>query len=124
MKITGREAGKYCVVVKKENSAFVVVTGPRILTGIKRRRSNIAHLEPTQYIIEIPENAADEVVLDGFEKALLFTKLGLKKPSAAQVKSEKAKVQAPKETPKEEKKEKVEDKKETKEAKEKKAKKK
>jgi len=96
VKIAGREAGKYCVVVRKENNAFVIVTGPKILTGVKRRRSNIAHLEPTQYIIEIPENASDEVVLDGFEKAMLITKLGLKKPSAATMKAEKAKVQAPK----------------------------
>lgn len=119
MKVTGREAGKYCVVLKKEGKAFVLVTGPKILTGVKRRKANIEHLEPTKYIIEIPENAADELVLDGFQKAGLFTKLGLKKPSAADVKAEKAKV------PKEEKgKEDKKAEKEAKESKEKKAKKK
>ena len=111
MKIAGRESGKYCVVLKKEGKAFVVVTGPKILTGVKRRKSNIEHLEPTQYIIEVPENASDELVLDGFQKSGLFTKLGLKKPSAAEVKAEKAKVQAPKPM-KEVKEEKKEDKKE------------
>src|SRR3972149_1206956 len=88
MKIAGRESGKYCVVLKKEGKAFVFVNGPKILTGVKRRKSNKEHLEPTQYIIEVPENASDELVLDGFQKSGLFTKLGLKKPSAAEVKGE------------------------------------
>jgi len=102
MKVSGREAGKYCVVLKKEGNAFVVVTGPKIVTGVKRRKANIEHLEPTKYIIEIPENASDELVMDGLQKAGLFTKLGLKKPSAAELKAEKTKV------PKEEKDKKTE----------------
>ena len=106
MKVSGREAGRYCVVLKKENKSFVLVTGPKMLTGVKRRKSNIEHLEPTQYIIEVPESGSDEMVVDGFQKAGRLAKLGLKKPSAAQVKSERAKA------PKEEKKEtKVEEKK-------------
>jgi large subunit ribosomal protein L14e len=104
MKISGREAGKYCVVLKKEGNAFVLVTGPKILTGVKRRRANIEHLEPTKYIVEIPENASDELVLDGFGKAGLLTKLGLKKPSAGEMKYEKSKV------PKEEKRKREEEK--------------
>jgi large subunit ribosomal protein L14e len=104
MKISGREAGKYCVVLKKEGNAFVLVTGPKILTGVKRRKANIEHLEPTKYIVEIPENASDELVLDGFGKAGLLTKLGLKKPSAGEMKYEKSKV------PKEEKKKREEEK--------------
>jgi len=97
MKVAGNEAGKYCVVLKKEGSAFVLVTGPKILTGVKRRKANIEHLEPTKYIVEIPENASDELVLDGFGKAGLLTKLGLKKPSAGEMKYEKSKVPVPKE---------------------------
>jgi large subunit ribosomal protein L14e len=122
MKIVGREAGKYCVVLKKEGKSFVWVTGPKILTGVKRRKANIEHLEPTQYIIEIPENADDEAVMNGLTKSVVFSKLGLKKPSAAEVKAEKSKVRAPipKETPKQA--EKEEKKKETKEAKDREAK--
>jgi large subunit ribosomal protein L14e len=100
MKVAGRETGHYCVVLKKEGEAFVLVTGPKILTGVKRRKCNINHLEPLSHILEIKENAADEEILDAYEKAGLVTKLNLKRPSAAEVKAEKAK-------PKEEKKEKA-----------------
>ena len=119
MKIAGREAGKYCVVVKKMNEAFVEVTGPKILTGVKRRRANVEHLEPLEYVLQITDSASDEDVVAALEKAGLTTKLGLKRPSAAEMKAEKAK-------PKEEKKEAKEKKedKPKKEAKEKKEKKK
>jgi len=119
MKIAGREAGKYCVVVKKMNEAFVEVTGPKILTGVKRRRANVEHLEPLEYVLQITDSASDEDVVAALEKAGLTTKLGLKRPSAAEMKAEKAK-------PKEEKKEAKEKKEEKpkKEAKEKKEKKK
>jgi large subunit ribosomal protein L14e len=105
MKIAGREAGKYCIVLKKESDAFVIVTGPRILTGVKRRRCNIEHLEPLPHIVEIKEGASDEEVLAAYEKAGLITKLNLKRPSAAEVKAEKAKPEKPKEEKKEAKKE-------------------
>jgi large subunit ribosomal protein L14e len=102
MKIVGREAGKYCVVLKKENDAFVLITGPKLLTGVKRRKCNIEHLEPLPYLLEIKENAADEEVIAAYEKAGLVTKFGLKRPSAADIKAETAK---PKEEKKEKKKE-------------------
>lgn len=102
MKVAGREMGKYCTVLKKENDAFVLVTGPKLLTGIKRRRCNVDHLEPMPYLLEIKEDAGDEEVLAAFEKAGLITKFDLKRPSAADLKAEKAK---PKEEKKEAKKE-------------------
>jgi large subunit ribosomal protein L14e len=120
MKIAGREAGKYCVVVKKINDAFVEVTGPKILTGVKRRRANIEHLEPLEYILQISDSAADEDVVSALESANLMTKLGLKKPSAAAMKAEKAKPKEVKqEVKKEEKKDEKVEKKETKQKEEK-----
>ncbi|MEM5836737.1 MAG: 50S ribosomal protein L14e [Candidatus Aenigmatarchaeota archaeon] len=94
MKIAGREAGKYAVVVKaagkeKGEKNFVVITGPKLLTGVKRRKCNVSHLEPLPYVLEIKEDASDEEVLAAFEKANLINKLGLKKPSAAELKAEK-----------------------------------
>lgn len=107
MKISGREAGKYAVVVKaagkeKAEKGFVVITGPKLLTGVKRRKCNVNHLEPLPYVLEIKEDASDEEVLAAFEKAKLIAKLGLKKPSAAELKAEKAK-EVEKEKPKEKK---------------------
>jgi len=116
MKIAGRETGKYCVVLKKVNDAFVDVTGPKMLTGVKRRRANVDHLEALPFIIEINESSADEEVLQALEKAGLVTKFGLKRPSAAQVKTEKEK---PVKEKAEKTKEKKEEKKEVKENKKK-----
>ena len=118
MKIAGRETGKYCVVLKKVNEAFVEVTGPKMLTGVKRRKANVDHLEALPYTVQINEGSVDEEVIQALEKAGLITKLGLKRPSAAQVKSDKEKpvkekVEKPKEK-KEEKKSKEEPKKEKK----------
>ena len=96
LKIAGREGGKYAVVVKpadtgkgkgKDDKSFVFVTGPKLLTGVKRRKCNIDHLQPTQYKLEISEDATDEQVITAYEKAGLVIKLGLKKPSAAQMKA-------------------------------------
>ena len=86
MKVVGREAGMYCVVVKPVSKSFVEISGPKLLTGIKRRKVNISHLEPTQHMLEIKEGATDEDLVAAFEKATLITKLNLKKPSAADMK--------------------------------------
>lgn len=87
MKIAGHESGGYCVVLKNMDKSFALVTGPKILTGVKRRKSNVMHLEPTQYRIEIAEDATDEQVIQAMEKGGLVKKFGLKKPSAAQLKA-------------------------------------
>lgn len=86
VKIAGREAGRYAVVVKKIDDNFVLITGPKALTGIKRRRCNVGHLEPTQYKIRIKEDASDKEVVEAMKKAGLIKKLGLKKPSEAELK--------------------------------------
>lgn len=92
IKTAGREAGKYCVVVKKEeNKSFVLVTGPKLLTGVKRRRCNIAHLKPTEHKLDIKEDAKDEEVIEAYEVAGLIKKLKLKKPSVVEMKVETAK---------------------------------
>ncbi len=111
MKIAGREAGKYCVVLTNPKDNFVQVTGPKVLTGVKRRRCNVDHLEPSEHMVKIEAEAADKVVLDTLEKEGLVKKLGLKKPSPEVVKGPEGKGKKvekkvePKETPKEEKKE-------------------
>lgn len=80
MKTAGREAGKYCVVVKKEDENFVMVTGPKSITMVKRRRCNINHLEPLTEKINIKSDASDADVLKAYQDASVFVKLGLEKP--------------------------------------------
>jgi large subunit ribosomal protein L14e len=98
LKIVGREAGKICTVVKKitegksKSQPFVLITGPKLLTDVKRIRCNIEHLEATQYTVSIKEDASDEEVIEAYKKAGLITKFNLKLPSAGEMKAEKTKV--------------------------------
>ncbi len=63
VKVAGREAGRKCVIVDIIDDNFVLVTGPKSLTGVKRRRVNIKHIEPLDKVINIRRGASDEEVL-------------------------------------------------------------
>ncbi len=63
VKLTGREAGRKCVIVDVLDKNFVLVTGPKDVTGVKRRRSNVGHIEPIQDKVEIKRGASDEEVV-------------------------------------------------------------
>lgn len=69
VKLMGREAGRKCVIVDIVDDNFVVVTGPKSLTGVKRRRANIRHLEILDKEVEIEKGASDEEVLKAIEAA-------------------------------------------------------
>jgi large subunit ribosomal protein L14e len=62
VKMTGREAGKRCVIVDVIDKNFVLVTGPKSATGVKRRRVNVNHLNLTEEKVKIKRGAADEEV--------------------------------------------------------------
>jgi len=62
VKLVGREAGKRCVIVDVMDRNYVLVTGPKEVTGVKRRRVNVNHLRPLDEKIDIPRNASDEEV--------------------------------------------------------------
>jgi len=61
-KLQGREAGKKCVIVEMVNKNFVMVTGPPKMTGVKRRRCNMKHLEPLEEVIPIEKGVPDEEI--------------------------------------------------------------
>ncbi|OYT28734.1 MAG: 50S ribosomal protein L14e [Thermofilum sp. ex4484_82] len=75
VKIAGRESGRKCVIVDIINENFVLVTGPKSLTGVKRRRVNIKHIEPTPHKIDISRGASDEEVIAALEKAGLISEI-------------------------------------------------
>ena len=62
VKLSGREAGSKCVIVDIIDNNFVLVTGPKSISGVKRRRVNISHLEPTDKTVEIGKGASDQEV--------------------------------------------------------------
>ncbi len=69
VKIAGREAGRKCVIVDLIDDKFVLITGPKSLTGVKRRRVNIKHIEPLDKKVEIQKGASDEEVLEAIKNA-------------------------------------------------------
>jgi len=69
VKLLGREAGRKAVVVDIVDENYVYITGPKQLTGVKRRRVNVRHVEPTDKKVEIKKGASDEEVLKAIEAA-------------------------------------------------------
>ena len=62
IKTSGREIGKRCIILDIMDKNFVLVTGPKSMSGVRRRRVNIDHLEPTEEILKIKRGATDEEV--------------------------------------------------------------
>lgn len=69
VKISGREAGRKCVIVDVIDKNFVLITGPTNVTGVKRRRANVSHIEPMNDKIGIDRGASDEDVAKALETA-------------------------------------------------------
>ena len=69
IKITGREAGKKCVIVDIIDKNFALITGPQKVNGVKRRRVNVSHIEPTVMRIDIKRGATDEEVINALTSA-------------------------------------------------------
>lgn len=71
-KVRGHEAGRKCVIVDIIDENMVLVTGPKQLTGVKRRRVNIKHIAPLDRAISISKGASDEEVLKALQEAGLL----------------------------------------------------
>jgi large subunit ribosomal protein L14e len=69
VKTVGREAGKKCIIVDIVDKNFVLITGPKTASGIKRRRANINHVEPTQEKLDINRGATDEEITEALKAA-------------------------------------------------------
>jgi len=67
VKTMGREKGKRCVVVDMVDKSFVLVTGPRSISGVKRRRANVEHLRILDEMVKIPRRASDEEVANAIK---------------------------------------------------------
>ena len=75
LKTAGRETGKCCVVVNKIDDKFVLVTGPKSLTKVKRRRCNVEHLRPLEHRISIKADAKDSEVEQLMKKEKVLQKI-------------------------------------------------
>ncbi|HLI46511.1 MAG TPA: 50S ribosomal protein L14e [Geobacterales bacterium] len=72
VKLRGRDAGRKCVLVGIIDKNFVLVTGPKRLTGVRRRKVNIDHLLLLPQQIKISKNASDDEVIKALEEANLL----------------------------------------------------
>ena len=68
VKLNGRETGQKCVILDVIDKNFVLVTGPPKVSGVRRRRTNVKHIEPTEDTIEIKKGASDEDVAKAIGK--------------------------------------------------------
>lgn len=67
VKLAGREAGRKCVIVDVADKSFVLITGPKSVTGVRRRRVNVSHIEPLQDKIEIKRGVSDDEVAEALK---------------------------------------------------------
>lgn len=68
VKTRGRDSERKCVIVSVVDDDHVIVTGPKSLTGVRRRKVNVLHLKPLDKVIRIRRNASDELVASALAK--------------------------------------------------------
>ena len=71
VKTNGREAGKKGIIVDIINPNYVLLTGPKAVTSVRRRKCNVRHLEPTDKVVSIKRDATDDEVAAAIETAKL-----------------------------------------------------
>jgi large subunit ribosomal protein L14e len=69
IKTHGREKGRKCIVVERIDKNFVLITGPKEITGVRRRRTNVDHISPTKKEISIKPGAEDKDIVKVLESA-------------------------------------------------------
>ncbi len=62
-KLSGKEKGNICIVVKIEDKNFVLIDG-----NVKRRKCNVSHLKPLSKVIDIKEGEKTEKIKDLMKK--------------------------------------------------------
>jgi len=77
IKKAGREKGLYCVVVEKINDSFVIVSGPKTITRVRRRKCNITHLDFLPEKFDIPEKADDSVLENAWKSSDFLKKFDI-----------------------------------------------
>lgn len=103
IKIAGRDARKKCVVVDVLDNTYVMIDGET-----RRRKCNVAHLEPLNLAVDIKTNASNEEVVQALKAEGIVCeqkKDAKKQPQPRPKKQKVVKKKATAEAPKAEKKE-------------------
>ena len=72
IKTFGKETGKKCIVIEIMDKNFVLITGPKEITGVKRRRSSVKHILSTGEKVKINANLSDKELIDVLNKSNKF----------------------------------------------------
>jgi large subunit ribosomal protein L14e len=62
IKLAGRDAGKYCVIVEELDDHFVLIDGQT-----RRRKCNVLHLDPTDKLVDLKSGASFNDVKSALE---------------------------------------------------------
>ncbi|MBS3123371.1 50S ribosomal protein L14e [Candidatus Woesearchaeota archaeon] len=62
LKLAGRDAGRKCIVVEELDSNYVLIDG-----NVRRRKTNVNHLEPLAEVLDIKKNLSHEAVKELFQ---------------------------------------------------------
>lgn len=71
IKNRGRDGGRKCIIVAIIDDNRVLVTGPKVLSGVRRRKVSMSHLVPLDKGLKIRHNSTDETVLSSLRRAKL-----------------------------------------------------
>ena len=86
IKIAGRDAGKTACVVDIIDDNYVLIDG-----AVRRRKCNIAHLEPLDKMIKIQKGASHETIKSEFSKLKIEVKDTKSKPKTERPKKQRKK---------------------------------
>jgi large subunit ribosomal protein L14e len=75
IKIRGREKKRKCVIVDIIDKNFLLITGPPKISGIKRRRVNVKHIQPLQHAIDIQRGMSDDEIEEAISQQDLTTEI-------------------------------------------------
>lgn len=75
VKTQGREKGLKCIIVDIIDKNFLLVTGPPKISGVKRRRVNVKHIQPLEYMIDINRGMSDEEIENMITQSDLLTEI-------------------------------------------------
>ena len=78
LKVAGRDGGNLCVVLERVDDNYVLVTGPKKLTGVRKRKCNISHLEPVGVRLKISKTSSEEEIAEALKKSGVLEKFGKK----------------------------------------------
>lgn len=68
LKVSGRDKGKRCVIVELIDRNYVIITGPKSVSGVRKRRVNVNHLRFLDEKLEIQPGASDEEIAEALNQ--------------------------------------------------------